>query len=146
MGAMTKFKVLDVMDWSRFNIDGWLEQYGAYCGTVQMKGGNLPEGLHINQIYWLMRKGGEPVSSKIQIRCEISDFEADQIEAMLRSAKRKGDYLAQYALMCLIKHKVEGKSLSRIADETNQSKTQVGVMVGNARFYLFGHDKRLKIE
>ena len=26
-----------------------------------MKGGDLPDGLHINQIYWLMREAGKEV-------------------------------------------------------------------------------------
>ena len=39
------------MDWSKYTIDGWLEQFGAWCETVRMKGGDLPDGLHINQIF-----------------------------------------------------------------------------------------------
>ncbi len=27
------------MDWSKYTIDGWLEQFGAWCETVRMKGG-----------------------------------------------------------------------------------------------------------
>ncbi len=49
------------MDWSKYTIDGWLEQFGAWCETVRMKGGDLPDGLHINQIYWLMREAGKEV-------------------------------------------------------------------------------------
>ena len=26
------------MDWSKYTIDGWLEQFGAWCETVRMKG------------------------------------------------------------------------------------------------------------
>lgn len=144
MNAATELK----MNWSRFNIDGWLEQYGAYCGTVHMKGGNLPDGLHINQIYWLMREAGKEMpKGKSFIRCEISDYEADHIEALLRSIWKSEnvDYQAKYALMCLVKHKVENRSLSAVADITNQSKAQVNIMVGNARFFLHAHDKRLRI-
>ncbi|VCX05499.1 hypothetical protein BANRA_00008 [Acinetobacter baumannii] len=50
--------VTPVMDWNKYTIDGWLEQFGAWCETVRMKGGDLPDGLHINQIYWLMREAG----------------------------------------------------------------------------------------
>lgn len=49
------------MDWSKYTIDGWLEQFGAWCETVRMKDGDLPDGLHINQIYWLMREAGKEV-------------------------------------------------------------------------------------
>lgn len=51
-----------------------------------MKGGDLPDGLHINQIYWLMREADRELpKGKSYIRCEISDYEADQIQALLRS-------------------------------------------------------------
>ncbi len=72
------------MDWNKYTIDGWLEQFGAWCETVRMKGGDLPDGLHINQIYWLMREAGKEVpKGKAYIRCEINDFEADQVQRML---------------------------------------------------------------
>ncbi|EKA71506.1 hypothetical protein J880_3670 [Acinetobacter baumannii 44467_7] len=32
----------------------------------------------------------------------------------------------------------------KVAQETNQSKAQVAIMVSCARFYLLGHDKRLR--
>lgn len=30
------------MDWSKYTIDGWLEQFGAWCETVRMKGEIYP--------------------------------------------------------------------------------------------------------
>lgn len=145
MNAMVK---TEVMDWSKYNIDGWLEQFGAWCETARMKGGSLPDGLHVNQIYWLIQGADKtPRSSKIYIRCEISDFEADQVQALLRSVLRSEsvDYQAKFAVMCLIKHKVENRSLSGVAGITNQSKAQVNIMVGCARHFLHAHDKRLKL-
>ncbi|MCY3121329.1 hypothetical protein ECE18_09230, partial [Acinetobacter baumannii] len=45
------------------------KKVGAWCETVRMKGGDLPDGLHINQIYWLMREAGKEVQkSKSYIR------------------------------------------------------------------------------
>lgn len=141
--AMKEFKT---MDWSKYTIDGWLEQYGAYCGTVQMKGGDLPDGLHINQIYWLIRAVDKDLpKGKNYIRCEITDFEAEQVEALLRSVLKKSDYTVKFALVCLIKHKVEGKSLNRVALETSQHKPQAFMMIGHARYFLNGYDKRLKV-
>ena len=130
-----------VMDWTKYTIDGWLEQFGAWCETVRMKGGDLPDGLHINQIYWLMREAGKEMpKGKSYIRCEIEDFEADQIQNLLRSIfnSSKVDYATKFALMCLVKCKVENRSLSMVADITNQSKGQVNIMVSCARFYLLG--------
>ena len=59
------------MDWSKYTIDGWLEQFGAWCETVRMKGGDLPDGLHINQIYWLMREAGKEVQLIFDVRSVI---------------------------------------------------------------------------
>lgn len=137
-----------VMDWTKYTIDGWLEQFGAWCETVRMKGGDLPDGLHINQIYWLMREAGKEIpKGKSYIRCEIEDFEADQVEALLRSVLKseRVEHLAKYAVTCLIRHKVENRSLSEVAMITKQSKAQVNIMVGNARYFLHAHDKRLRI-
>ncbi|MFX5295255.1 hypothetical protein ABTD24_00905 [Acinetobacter baumannii] len=135
------------MDWSKYTIDGWLEQFGAWCETVRMKGGDLPDGLHINQIYWLMRDADKELpKGKSYIRCEINDFEADQVQSLLRSLLNsvKTDFTTKFALICLIKNKVENKSLGKVAQETNQSKAQAAIMVSCARFYLAGHDKRLR--
>ncbi|WP_288450903.1 hypothetical protein [uncultured Acinetobacter sp.] len=140
--------VTTVMDWTKYTIDGWLEQFGAWCETVRMKGGDLPDGLHINQIFWLMREAGKEIpKGKSYIRCEINDFEATQVQALLRSILNsdKADFTTKFALVCLIKNKVENKGLGRVAQETNQSKAQAAIMVSCARFYLSGHDKRLKI-
>lgn len=145
MSAAVKAKV---MDWSKYTIDGWLEQFGAWCETARMKGGDLPDELHINQIYWLIRENDKtPHASKSYIRCEISDFEADHVQALLRGIFKSSctDFTTKFALMCLVKNKVENKGLSKIAEETNQSKAQAAIMVSCARFYIAGHDKRLKI-
>ena len=137
-----------IMDWSKYTIDGWLEQFGAWCETARLKGGELPDGLHVNQIYWLIREADKtPRNSKCYIRCEISDFEAEQVQALLRSIFKSDsvDYQVKYAVMCLVKHKVENRSLNAVAVITNQSKGQVNIMVSCARFYLIGYDRRLII-
>lgn len=137
------------MDWSKYTIDGWLEQFGAWCETVRMKGGDLPDGLHVNQIYWLMRESSKELpKSKSYIRCEINDFEADQIQSILKTVfkSEKCDYTTKFAVMCLVKHKVENRSLSAVAAITNQSKGQVNIMVSCARFYLLGKYNFLTME
>lgn len=137
-----------IMDWSKYTIDGWLEQFGAWCETARLKGGELPDGLHVNQIYWLIREADKtPRNSKCYIRCEISDFEAEQVQALLRGVfnSEDVDFTTKFALMCLVKNKVENRGLSAVASITNQSKAQAAIMVSCARFYLAGHDKRLRI-
>lgn len=138
---MTAVAKVKVMDWSKYTIDGWLEQFGAWCETVRMKGGGLPDGCQISQVYWLIREADKtPRNSKCYITCEIDDFEAEQVQGLLRGifTSSKVDYQAKYAVMCLVKHKVENRSLSAIASLINQSKGQVNIMVGCARFFLIG--------
>lgn len=140
--------VISVMDWTKYTIDGWLEQFGAWCETVRMKGGDLPDGLHVNQIFWLMREAGKEMpKGKSYIRCEITDYEADQVQSLLRSIFKSNsiDYQAKYAVMCLVKHKVENRSLSAVADITNQSKAQVNIVVNCARYFIHSQNNRLKI-
>ena len=140
--------VTPTMNWTKYTIDGWLEQFGAWCETVRMKGGDLPDGLHVNQIFWLMREAGKEMpKGKSYIRCEITDYEADQVQSLLRSIFKSNsiDYQAKYAVMCLVKHKVENRSLSAVADITNQSKAQVNIVVNCARYFIHSQNNRLKI-
>ena len=141
-------KTTNGMNWAKFTIDGWLEQFGAWCETVRMKGGDLPDGLHINQIYWLMREAGKELpKGKSYIRCDIDDHEAENIQLLLRSIfnSKSIDYQAKYAVMCLVKHKVENRSLSAVAAITNQSKQMAHTMINCGRFFLHSRDNRLKI-
>ncbi|MFW3962178.1 hypothetical protein [Acinetobacter radioresistens] len=145
MNAMVK---AEVMDWTKYNIDGWLEQFGAWCETERMRGGDYPDGLHINQIYWLMREAGKEMpKGKAYIRCEINDFEADQVQALLRGIfqSESVDFTAKYAVMCLVKHKVENRSLNAVAHMTNQSKPIAHMMINCARYFIHSRDNRLKI-
>lgn len=75
-----------------------------------------------------------------------NDFEADHVQALLRSLLNsdKTDFTTKFALICLIKNKVENKGLGKVAQETDQSKAQAAIIVSCARFYLAGHDKRLR--
>jgi len=137
-----------VMDWAKYTIDGWLEQFGAWCETERMRGGDYPDGLHINQIYWLMREAGKEMpKGKAYIRCEISDYEADQVQALLRGIfqSESVDFTAKYAVMCLVKHKVENRSLNAVAHMTNQSKPIAHMMINCARYFIHSRDNRLKI-
>ncbi|BBL21139.1 hypothetical protein F939_02290 [Acinetobacter radioresistens DSM 6976 = NBRC 102413 = CIP 103788] len=137
-----------VMDWAKYTIDGWLEQFGAWCETERMRGGDYPDGLHINQIYWLMREAGKEMpKGKAYIRCEISDFEADQVQALLRSIfqSESVDFTAKYAVMCLVKHKVENRSHKAVGALTNQGETQARMMINCGRHFIHSRDNRLKI-
>ncbi|WP_335967454.1 MULTISPECIES: hypothetical protein [Acinetobacter calcoaceticus/baumannii complex] len=84
---------------------------------------------------------------KVNLTFDVNnDFEADHVQALLRSLLNsdKTDFTTKFALICLIKNKVENKGLGKVAQETDQSKAQAAIMVSCARFYLAGHDKRLR--
>ena len=83
----------------------------------------------------------------MHICCEISDFEADHIQSLLRSIFKSEsvDYSAKYAVMCLVKHKVENRSLSAVATMTNQSKQMTHTMINCGRFFIHSRDNRIKI-
>ena len=121
------------MNWHKYTIDEWLEQFGAWCNTCMTKGGNLPDGLHVNQIYWLMRSV-EPRVSKYYPRCEISDDEAGEINRLLR----EGMQILPKQVELVIEHKVHGRSLRDLADSTGYKRATVHNMVEVGRHYLAG--------
>ena len=97
------------------------------------KGGNLPDGLHVNQIYWLMQSV-EPRSKRYYPRCEISDDEAHEINRLLREGKQ----IVPKQVELVIEHKVEGRSLRDLADEVGKSFVYVRTEVACGSYYLAG--------
>lgn len=103
----------------------------------------------MNQIYGLIRETDKtPRDSKCYIKCYISDFEADQVPRLLKAVFKfnVADYTAKYAVMCLIKHKVDNRSLNAVTALTKQSKGQVNIVLGCTRFYLAGKYNFLSME
>lgn len=121
------------MNWHKYTIDEWLEQFGAWCNTCMTKGGNLPDGLHVNQIYWLMQSV-EPRAKRYYPRCEISDDEAREINKLLRD----GMQIVPDQVKLVIEHKVEGRSLRDLADEVGKSFVYVRTEVACGSYYLAG--------
>ena len=73
-----------VMDWSKYTVEEWLNQYGAYIQICRMKSGNMPDSLGVNQIYWLICENNKDYGSrKNQIVCSISDDEAEEIRKLI---------------------------------------------------------------
>ncbi|MEG0132031.1 MAG: hypothetical protein RR677_11235 [Acinetobacter sp.] len=146
MNAVTK---IQVMDWSVFTVEEWLKQYGAYIQTCRMKSGNAPDDLGVNQIYWLICENNKGVVlRKDQLICEISDFEAEEVRKLikdLRSSKRICTS-AKIAVELFIEKNVRGMSLRKMAEEFKMGKTAIDNMVFAGRYYLNGHDKRLRLE
>lgn len=146
MNAATK---IQVMDWSKFTAEEWLKQYGAYIQTCRMKSGNEPDDLGVNQIYWLICENNKGVAlRKDQLICKINDFEAEEVRKLikdLRSSKRICTS-AKIAVELFIEKNVRGMSLRKMAEEFKMGKTAIDNMVFAGRYYLNGHDKRLRLE
>ncbi len=140
---------VETMDWSRFSIEEWLKQYGAYLGTCRMKSGNVPDDLGINQIYWLIRENVPGAKSHGKfVYLQIGDFEAKQIEDLLlgiRKSKRICES-AKVSIELFIQKFIRGLTLDQMDEEFTLSRSSINNMVYAGKYYLCGHDKRLKIE
>ena len=144
MNAMVK-----VMDWSKFTAEEWFKQYGAYIQTCRMKSGNEPDSLGVNQIYWLIcenNKGAAP--RKNQLICEINDFEADEVRKLIIDLKYSSRICdsAKAAVNLFIEKNVRGMSLRQMATQFCLGRTSLDAMLYAGKFYLAGHDKRLRLE
>ena len=138
-----------VMNWSKFTVEEWLKQYGAYIQLCRMKSGNEPDDLGVNQIYWLICENNKDVAlRKGMIRCEIDDFEAEQVRKLIvevRSSKAICDS-AKAAVQLFIEKCVRGMSLDQLDREFNLSRSSINNMIYAGKYYLAGHDKRLRID
>ncbi|MDM1282393.1 hypothetical protein HXZ60_02105 [Acinetobacter towneri] len=146
MNAMLKAQV---MDWSKYTIEEWLKQYGAYIQICRMKSGNMPDNLGINQIYWLICENNKDYGSrKNQIVCNISDDEAEEIRKLIIDIQFSDRICrsAKVAVRLFIEKNVRGLSLDQMAREFTLGRTSIKNMVYAGKYYLAGHDKRLKIE
>lgn len=146
MNAMVK---AEVMNWDRFSIEEWLKQYGAYIQISRMKSGHQPDSLGVNQIYWLICENNKGVATrKDQIICQINDFEAEQVRKLIVDFNKSSLVCAsaKVAVQLFIEKNVRGMSLSQMEKEFTLSRSSINNMVFAGKFYLSGHDKRLKIE
>lgn len=146
MNAIAKNKV---MDWSKFTIEDWLKQYGAYIQTCRMKSGNAPDDLGVNQIYWLIRSNDDKHSNnKNVVICVISDFEAEQVRKLIKEVSDTNTICnsAKAAVGLFVEKNVRGMSLRQMANEFCLGKTSLDQMIFAGKYYLNGHDKRLRLE
>ncbi|MDI9720513.1 hypothetical protein QM294_06720 [Acinetobacter junii] len=146
MNAIAKNKV---MDWSKFTIEDWLKQYGAYIQTCRMKSGNSPDDLGVNQIYWLIRSNDDRQSNnKNVVICVISDFEAEQVRKLIKEVSDTNTICnsAKAAVGLFVEKNVRGMSLRQMANEFCLGKTSLDQMIFAGKYYLNGHDKRLRLE
>ena len=136
------------MDWSKFTAEEWFKQYGAYIQTCRMKSGNEPDRVGVNQSYWLICENNKGVAPrKNQLICSIDDFEANEVRKLIIDLKfsiRICDS-AKVAVNLFIEKNVRGMSFDQMANEFILGRTSIKSMVYAGKFFLCGHDKRLKL-
>lgn len=145
MNAVVKAQV---MDWSKFSIEEWLKQYGAYIQISRMKSGNQPDSLGVNQIYWLILENNKGVAPrKDQVICQINDFEAEQVRKLIVDFNKSSLVCAsaKVAVQLFIEKNVRGMSLSQMEREFTLSRSSINNMVFAGKYYICGHNKKLKI-
>lgn len=138
-----------VMDWSKFTIEEWLKQYGAYIQTCRMKSGHEPDSLGINQIYWLIKSAEDkPSKNKSHVICVITDFEADQVRLLIKDISETKTICAsaKVAVNLFIQKNIRGLSLRCMAEEFRLGKTYLDQMIFAGKYYLNGHNKKLRLE
>lgn len=145
MNAMVK---AEIMNWDRFSIEDWLKQYGAYIQISRMKSGHQPDSLGVNQIYWLICENNKGVvTRKDQIICKINDFEAEQVRKLIVDFNKSSSVCAsaKVAVQLFIEKNVRGMSLSQMEKEFTLSRSSINNMVFAGKYYICGHNKKLKI-
>lgn len=138
----------EVMDWAKFTIEDWLKQYGAYIQISRMKSGNEPDSLRVNQIYWLICENNKGIAPrKDQIICKINDFEAEQVRKLIVDFNKSTAVCAsaKVAVQLFIEKNVRGMSLDQMVREFILSRSSINNMIFAGKYYLIGHDKRLRL-
>lgn len=146
MNAMVK---TEVMNWDRFSIEDWLKQYGAYIQISRMKSGNEPDSLGVNQIYWLILENNKGVAPrKDQVICQINDFEAEQVRKLIVDFNKSSSVCesGKRAVQLFVERNVRGLSDRKMEEEFKLGRNVLRNMIYAGKFYLAGHDKRLRIE
>lgn len=131
------------MNWHKYSLDEWLEQFGAWCELTTQKSGDLPDGLHINKIYWLMQSVNPSKSN--QRVCYISDDEAMEISNLLQKALRIAPNDG-FTIKCLIENKVERKQVKYLMKIYKKSKPTMIKDIDCGRYCLVGLEPRLRLK
>ena len=146
MGVAMEKHILQVVDWKKYTLDEWLEQLGAWIESNRMCGGGLPDNLGINMLWEAMRSTGvvKIPSARIKATCQISDDEARAVQRLLMDTMSGAEYHFKFGIICLLKHKVENKSVRLVGEETGQAKSQAAFMIGVGRSFICGRHSYLK--
>ncbi|MDQ9023372.1 hypothetical protein RFI02_19980 [Acinetobacter sichuanensis] len=140
---------IETMNWSRFTMDEWLKQYGAYISICRMRGGHEPDHLEVNQIYWLVREAnGTKSSSGKFVYLNMSDFEYEQINKFTREVLLSKT-MCKSARICVCLYllkMVNGWTEEQLSQKFCLSKSKLREMSYCGKYYLAGSDKRMLLD
>lgn len=149
--VLSKFRrCVESMNWSRFNIDDWLHQYGLYLNTCRMQGGNRPDDLRVSAINWAIEreKGSNSARSSKNTSLLINETEYCALHTLFNEfmlSDRVSDSIKPM-IKAYLKYQIEGLSFERLSKELGISISSCRNTVLAGKFYMLGHDKRLKLE
>lgn len=124
------------MNWHKYTLEQWLEQFGAWCDTAKH---DEPDDLGENILYQLMVSTGYVKRHyRNKVVCQISDSEAMAVQNMLNDVLSRADDEMFEDLKLLIDYKVNGTRLDKLAEKTNQSKSTLHAKIHGAKCYIKG--------
>lgn len=124
------------MNWHKYTLEGWLEQFGAWCDTAKH---DEPDDLSENILYKLMVSTGYVKRNyRNKVVCEITDSEAMAVQNMLNDVLRRTTGDMKGDLEMLINHYVDGASFRDIAEKKGSQKDAVKLKVYGAKCFLKG--------
>lgn len=124
------------MNWHKYSLDEWLEQFGAWCDTAKH---DEPDCLKTNIIDKLMVLSGAKTTPNYRaVECKIDDVEALAFNDVLLDVLKFADDKIQKDVRLLIEHKVNGRSLRQMADYYGCSTIDLRMKIYGAKSYMKG--------
>lgn len=124
------------MNWHKYSLDEWLEQFGAWCDTAKH---DEPDCLKTNIIDKLMVLSGAKTTPNYRaVECKIDDVEALAFNDVLLDVLKFADDKIQKDVRLLIEHKVNGRSLRQMADYYGCSTIDLRMKFYGAKAYIKG--------
>ena len=117
MNALVEKHILQEVDWSKFDLEGWLYQFGAWMNTVSGTCGKSINPIAIAMdnvakkrkskkltkakegqiiIDYLIAENYSPKLKRTKVSCQINDNEARAIQRLILDLKGQSDVLECY--------------------------------------------------
>lgn len=135
------------MNWSKYTLDEWLEQFGAWSNSCRMQTGHCPDNLQVNLIDKLMIETGckKLEKGKPKVECKITDDEALQVQDLILIMLRRANGEIKQAVQYLYLHKVNGYSLRKISKTLDINRVDLTAEIRGAEYAIATEFKFIKI-